>query len=405
MKTKLFIFAAVFFTGVLFPGVIFADQDFSQSGTYEWQVPHNVNRVQVKVWGAGGAGGTGKKIDNSHRAGQGGGAGGYVEQTIDVVPGTKYTVIVGKGGRGVAGKTNASGGGASEFYIAGNRSGVVGASGGGGGVTYVWAENYAGENGQPAEFGGQGGTSDLPAKGGRGYIGTTPSGEQGGGGAVIQGDDRGNPSATSGGGSPRGGQGGSRGRLGPDGSGHCNNPSSGGFLGLPWWATPVPILIIDGLTSDGDCHNDPNFRARHGTFPGGGGGGSDTGLGADGADGKVSIVYVSSNGTTTVPVPPSNPGNGGSTGGGTPVTPPAPEPIRRSSSGGYNQATVSIINQTKTTQVAVPNTLASQTITLTDVPYTGPADDIRKTLLFIGLFLLVSLGIPFLILFRAKKVS
>jgi len=401
MKKAFLIAIAIIFSGILFPGVIFANQDFSQAGTFEWQVPQDVTRIQVKVWGAGGAGGTGKKIDNSHRAGQGGGAGGYVEQTLDVVPGTKYTVIVGKGGKAVTGKTNASGGGASEFYIAGNRSGVIGAAGGGGGVTYVWAENYAGENGQPAEFGGQGGTADLPAKGGRGYVGTTPSGQAGSDGAVVQGDNRGNPSATSGGGSPNGGQGGSRGRLGPDGSGHCNNPSSGGFLGLPWWATPVPILIIDGLTSDGDCHNDPNFRAKHGTFPGGGGGGSDTGLGADGADGKVSITYL----PASTPVPPSNPGNGGSTGGGTPVTPPAPEPIRRSSSGGYNQATVSIVNRTKITPAVVPTTLASQTVILTEVPYTGPEDDIRKTLLFIGLFLMIALGIPFLLTVRTKRVS
>lgn len=369
------------FLATLFPAGIVSAVDFTTPGQYEWVVPSGVTKIQVKLWGAGGAGGSGKKIDNSHRAGQGGGAGGYLDHVMTVNPGDRYTVKVGAGGIAVPGKTTAAGGTGSEFFLASDRSRVIGAAGGAGGVTYVWDEDYAGENGSPSPFGGIGGTRTTPATGGVGYIGTVESSQRGRSGAVIQGDDRGNPSATSGGGAPFGGAGGSRGRLGPDGSGHCNtsSPAPRGIFGLPWWASPPPAVIIDAILSDGTNCNDPSLRAQHGTGPGGGGGGSDTGLGANGANGKVSITLLPpdnpSGGGGTPPVVPGNPSDGGNS----PVV-TLPPPVVRSSSGGYNQATVKLVSQT----MPIPQTLASQTISLTQVPYTG----LSETLSWMGVVLL-----------------
>ena len=110
---------------------------FTTVGTTTWTCPPGVTSVQVEAWGGGG-GGTTATIG---RSGGGGGGGSYVVNTITVVPGITYNVIVGAGGtQGQTGQVTAFGlpGGKSEFS-----GGVIttltasGGTGGGGGTSPV----------------------------------------------------------------------------------------------------------------------------------------------------------------------------------------------------------------------------------------------------------------------------
>ena len=102
-----------------------------------WTCPAGVTSIQVECWGGGGAGGSAATASSSgNRSGGGGGAGSYVKQTITVVPGTVYNLIVGVGG--YKGATSAASGyygnvgGKSEF--SGGTIAALTASGGTGGT-------------------------------------------------------------------------------------------------------------------------------------------------------------------------------------------------------------------------------------------------------------------------------
>jgi hypothetical protein len=91
-----------------------------------WTCPTNVNRVHVTVIGAGGGGGG----NYTSGGGSGGGSGAYVEDVVDVTPGTIYNITVGVGGVGgltSSGQTLGGNGGFSSFH------GLVTANGGTGG--------------------------------------------------------------------------------------------------------------------------------------------------------------------------------------------------------------------------------------------------------------------------------
>jgi hypothetical protein len=138
---------------------------FAASGT--WTCPAYVNRIKVRVWG-GGAGGT---------TGQGGGAGGYAEGLVTVVPGTAYTVTV-----GTAAASGANGN-ASGFNAVVTASGGIatGAGGTGGGASL--SVSFTGGAGNGLALVANGGSCPMGGQGGAYQVAGVAPGGGGGGGA------------------------------------------------------------------------------------------------------------------------------------------------------------------------------------------------------------------------------
>ncbi len=187
-------------------------QVFSSSGTFT--VPAGVFNIFVRVWGAGGAGGT---SSDGNYPGGGGGGGGYGEGIYAVTPGASISVTIGAGGvggpggstsvgtlltatggnLGEAGSAGGIGGGATGGTVAGAPLGLIGNSGSNGIYYGSPGGTVEGGNGGAA-FGGQPvravGTASLPLNGvqgsfpgggGSGGTGGSGSGPGSGGAAVI----------------------------------------------------------------------------------------------------------------------------------------------------------------------------------------------------------------------------
>jgi hypothetical protein len=162
--------STVFTTAVtntaVYPGQSFFGSNnvkvFLQSGTFV--VPANVSQIRVRVHGAGGSGGA-VAGGGRNRVATGGGGGGLAIKTLNVTPGTSYTVTVGTGGaRASANGTNAgSAGGTSSF------GSVCSATGGSGGA--ATASNAA--NSAAGATGGTGSGGDLNYTGGGSGTATT----------------------------------------------------------------------------------------------------------------------------------------------------------------------------------------------------------------------------------------
>lgn len=182
-----------------------------QSIPYDWTVPVGVTEIMVELWGGGGG---------SHMGG-GGGAGGYVKAIFEVIPGDKFTIVVGGGGQGRigGGVQNPMDGGFSSIsgtnvsaVALGGEMATSGAPGPGGLISvtppYLSATGQYGESGYPnitlpiyagadKIVYGQGGQSPMAAKNYglgetitvvgsnfnyyRGTSGITPGGGAGGG--------------------------------------------------------------------------------------------------------------------------------------------------------------------------------------------------------------------------------
>ena len=172
-------------------------------GTTAWVVPAGVTRVRVRLWSAGGAGGSTQAAPS---AGAGAGGGGYAEGIYAVTPGQVISVTAGAAGvPGAAGTySNGGNGGASSF---GSYCSATGGIGGGGAATSGYSAangaggvptggnilNVAGRNGMPGlsagasgvgmggagghSYGGAGGAPSL----GAGSAGQVPGGGGGGG--------------------------------------------------------------------------------------------------------------------------------------------------------------------------------------------------------------------------------
>lgn len=184
------------------------------AGTYTWTCPANVYAVQATVIGAGGGGGASAPEPASNAsiyAGEGGAGGGTAQDTISVVPGATYTIVVGAGGP--AGQPGAGGtggtGGTSAFSSfltgtggqggrvasygggtpltfgrtpgSGSGARVLNLSGGYGGVVTSGASQAVPGPGGSAQFGGQGGVISTTS----GSPGSSPGG--GGAGSAGQG--------------------------------------------------------------------------------------------------------------------------------------------------------------------------------------------------------------------------
>jgi hypothetical protein len=221
-KTKL--------TGTLSQNPSKGTQDYTSAGSNDFTVPAGVNRILAAVWGGGGSGGT---AAGANLAGGGGGGGTFTLSMIPVVPAEVLTCIVGAsdensmvkrggtllalGGSGYAGSGDGTGGAAkAAAAIAGDimASGGGGAggartsgfsSGGGGGGGGIRGDGGAG-SGKVAGIGSAAlGLFTLAGAGAAGAdnevatVGNIPSGGGAGGSA--------------GGGIPRAGAAGGRGKI------------------------------------------------------------------------------------------------------------------------------------------------------------------------------------------------
>lgn len=152
-------------TSVTIPGLItqgilpLGVTNYSSNGTYLVTVPPFVNRMLVKLWGAGG--GSANSTD--------GGGGAFSQVTLSVNPGETFVVVVGQ---------------------AGDKGGGAGSNDGSGGAGMT-------ANGDPTTFGGTGGqASSLFKLSGPAYIMKAVAGGGGGGGGNTFGGNAGQAAGT-----------------------------------------------------------------------------------------------------------------------------------------------------------------------------------------------------------------
>lgn len=98
---------------------------YMEPGTYLWNKPLNVNKIKVKLLGAGGAGGVGASIGC---IGGSGGSGAYVEGVIDVSQYSQLTITVGEKGNALPTPTNGGASSIGNIVVAGG--GFCGSAGG-----------------------------------------------------------------------------------------------------------------------------------------------------------------------------------------------------------------------------------------------------------------------------------
>ena len=226
------------------------------TGNTDWVVPTCVFTATVQVWGAGGAGGG---ATNTDKNGGGGGGGAYCTYIENVTPGETIRITVGAGGTGVSAGTGNAGGFSQVQHLTG--AVVFCNAVGGGGGSMASSSSSAGAGGTGGQI-----ANNIPAntgfKGGNGGGSnpTTSSTDQSGGG---------------GGGAGTGANGGNGGIL---------TAGAGGATGGGAGGTGVSTTSASGST--GGAGN--NY--------GGGGAGSTTynsgsRAGANGANGKVIIIW------------------------------------------------------------------------------------------------------------------
>ena len=151
-------------------------QAYTSAGTYTWTAPVGVTSVSVVAVGGGGG---------AYSAGAAGGGGGLGwKNSITVVPGQSYTVVVGAG----APNWFAGSGSASYFISTGTVAGYGGVGGGlnlgGGGGGYVGDGGGSGGSGGSASgnfVGSGGGAGGYTGNGGSGTNGGSGDGGSGGG--------------------------------------------------------------------------------------------------------------------------------------------------------------------------------------------------------------------------------
>ena len=140
---------------------------YAISGTYTFTVPLGVTLITVECVGAGG---TGASI-NTVGAGGGAGGGAYASSNISVIPGATYSIRVGQGGSGSLDGGDSSFG--TTIVLAKGGKGVATnvTTGGLGGTTAasIGTTKYAGGAGRNGSFGNFGG-------GGGGGAGSTGAG-------------------------------------------------------------------------------------------------------------------------------------------------------------------------------------------------------------------------------------
>lgn len=154
---------------------------YNKAGIYEFKVPAGIKKIKIDAAGAGGgAGGNGKyeygvpgsTLKMCMANGTGGGAGATYHKTVDVTPGKKITITVGKKGVGGKGKNGATDGGSAEKGTDGTATvigNIVTLPGGKGGLGGPIRQNLSPSDldAVGSESGGSGGSK---GKGGDGKI-------------------------------------------------------------------------------------------------------------------------------------------------------------------------------------------------------------------------------------------
>ena len=251
---------------------------YTTPGTHTWTCPADITSVSVVCVGGGGGGLYYTSTTATHSYHMNGGAGGGLgwKNTIPVVPGQTYTVVVGAAGsEGVYSNSSTVGG--TSYFI---NTSTVSATGGQPGrynTTDILGGTYTGDGG------GDGGNS--------GQAGSTGNGSTGGGGA--------------GGYTGNGGRGGSRGQtafVGAGGAGGGGGWSTslykgfgGGGVGL-YGSTTNGTAGAANTQAGGGSGGGAGSSTQHGGYYGGGGGGSsssysNTHTGGNGGTGAVRIVW------------------------------------------------------------------------------------------------------------------
>jgi hypothetical protein len=185
------------------------NEEFSESGTFNFTVPATVTKITVEAWGGGGAGGGSTDAGGgSARGGAGGGGGAYANSTLTVEPGQELQVIVGAGGIGVAGDDGNLGSPSFAGPDTNPDNALVLAAGGSGGTGNTAGGSPAGGAGGTVEdsigqtkiAGGKGGDGDTGKNCNSGAGGNGANGGGSGGAAVTNGNSIGNNGTTPGGG-------------------------------------------------------------------------------------------------------------------------------------------------------------------------------------------------------------
>ena len=271
---------------------------FSYTGSNQtWTAPTGVTSAIVKLWGAGGSGGS---RYNGSISGRAGGGGGYIGATVAVVAGTAYSFLIGESTISVDGvsaspHTNSYGGGAN-----------------GGGKT---SQRLGGTGGGRSEF-SIGGGANVPA-GTRILV----AGGGGGGAGIYSDTDDGDENSSDGGGGAGGGTTGGSGR----GSGTPptgGTQSAGGAKGVQLTSGAGQTMVdgaagLGGGAQGSNAAVDTNYSAGGGGGGGyyGGGGGSSSGGTQLGHGGGGGSSYANGSLTSSVTNTQGSYGPIGSTGG------------------------------------------------------------------------------------------
>lgn len=211
---------------------------------HTWIVPEGVTEIQVELFGAEGANGSGNNPGF-------GGLGAHIAGILDVTPGETLTLVVGGlngfNGGGLPGNVNAgNGGGASDIRSGGtslaNRVAIA-AGGGGGGANGCSTPHKGGDGGNAGGgagqngtnwsgsygggFGGQLGVGGAPGIGCSSSLGTAGQASGNGGNGTTVGCSTATPGGGGGGGGLQNGGGGGGGSSRPD-VGHCKGSEKGG---------------------------------------------------------------------------------------------------------------------------------------------------------------------------------
>lgn len=176
---------------------------FNSPGSFVWTCPVGVTSATIKAIGGGGSG-----APIGVLAGGGGGGGGEFRQdTITVVPGNVYAVIVGAGGH-LADGNNSIFNSTSVIAVGGRLStGTSGGAGGTGGTGAIGFAGGAGGNGSAGMGGAGGGGGSSAGSTAVGGVGGNAAGGVGGAGGAPpdgtagaggNGDDNGVPDGTAG---------------------------------------------------------------------------------------------------------------------------------------------------------------------------------------------------------------
>ncbi len=271
-------------------------------GPQDFVVPDGVTEIDIKIWGAGGAGAS---VNHSTI----GGAGGFVSGKLTVIPGQTYTVIVGQGGT-MGGTSYTYGGGGYSLNPngAGGRGGgrsairlgttELATAGGGGGGAWPNAPgcgtNRAGAGGpvggsaSGSTGGGTGATVSAPGLGDTTPPGTASDGEDG---QMFLGGRGGSDATAAGnGGGGGGGGGGYYGGGGGQGGYSCCTCSSvqesdGGGGSNYTGGLTTTLENLGGTNDSPPMQSDPDWSDRVGI------GGSGSGANQTGGHGRVVISF------------------------------------------------------------------------------------------------------------------